>query len=247
MAAIIRNIINQAFQLPGIIGVDEVAEGTAAQLAVIKLNELIAQLNVQQLFPYSQRVLQFSPTASKQSYTIGTPYTVGDAPADIVEERPCFINRILYYPQGLSSPLNVQHLDLPDLLGARSTLNVSGTPNYFALNGSYPYAEILLDVAPVAGCTFQIVYNASIPPVTIASTLMTPPEYNDVLVTGLSRKLCALYQLPAETLQTVDILYQSALDVIKSSNGRNQVPTLDSMYGIGRESLYTYSARTDNY
>ena len=53
MSAIIRNIINQAYQLPGIISADEVADGTDSALALIKLNELLGQLNIDGLFPFS--------------------------------------------------------------------------------------------------------------------------------------------------------------------------------------------------
>lgn len=247
MSAIIRNIVNQAYQLPGIISDDEVADGSMSAMALIKLNELLAQLNIQQLFPYSQRVVSFTIPTIKNSYTIGIPLNIGDAPADIAEERPCYINRIYFYPSGLATPINVQHLELADLIGARSSMQVSGTPNYFAVNQTYPYSEILFDVKPNVGNLLQIVYNASIPSVTINSVLAIPPEYNDLLVTGLARKLCILKQMPAETLQSVDILYKDAVSMIKQSNGRNQIPTLDGLYGTGRESVFTYNAQTDNY
>lgn len=247
MSVIIRNTLNQSHQLLGLIAEDEVIDGASSAMALIKLNELLAQLNVQQLFPFSQKVVSYTVPTVQGSFTIGLPLNIGDPAADIAEERPCFINRVFFYPSGLSTPINVQHLDLPDLISSRSSMTSSGTPRFFALNNTYPYATIYFDVMPSPSNVLQFVYNSAVPQVNINSTLAVPPEYNDLLVSGLARKIAVLNQVPADTLQSVDILYKDAISIVKQSNGRNQIPTLDAMYGWGRESLYTYNAITSNY
>jgi hypothetical protein len=239
--AIIRNIVNQAFQLPGIIAADEVAEGTDTALAVIKLNELLAQLNTDALFPFSRKIVTYTIGASKDHYSIGIDNTVGATPADIVEERPIFINRILAYPSATAMPINVQQLDINDLLTRQLSADSSGLPAYFAVNPLYPYADIYFDVKPSARYVFKIIYNASIPEVTINSTLHIPPEYNDVLVTGLARQLCVLKQVDEGNISLVSALYKEAIDRITSANERNQLPILDSLYGGNRGTIYSYS------
>lgn len=237
MSAIIRDIINQAAQLPGIIAADEVLDGTDSALAIIKLNEILAQLNVDQLFPYSRKVVSYQIANPKLKYTMGVN---NPSSADIVEERPCFINRILFQYQNTSSPLNIQQLDLPDLLLRQSSVNAVGSPAYFAVNPLYPLVDLYFDCKPQAGSTISIVYNASIPTVTINDTLAIPPEYNSVLVTGLSRELCVLKQMPNETLANVDILYKTAISRVTANNSRNQLPVLD--LGGFNNNAYVYNA-----
>lgn len=238
MSAIIRNIINQAYQLPGIISADETADGTDTSLALIKLNELLAQLNVDQLFPYSRKIVSYAIASPKLKYTIGID---NPSTADIVDERPCFINRILYQSTATASPVNIQQLDIPDLLLRQRSVNAIGSPSYFAANPAYPLMDIVFDCKPQAGSVLQIVYNASIPQVTINDTLAIPPEYNNVLVTGLARMLCIMKQMPVETLSQIDVLFKEATNRVVTNNSRNQIPVLD-MGDYGGNNAYVYNA-----
>jgi len=231
--AIIRNIVNQAFQLPGIIAADEVAEGTDTALAVIKLNELLAQLNTEALFPFSRKIITHTVTQSKEKYTIGA------VDADIIDERPVFINRIMVFTSAASNPLNVQQLDISDLL-SRQLNTIQGLPSFFAVNPLYPLAEIYFDIKPLAGYLLRIVYNAAIPEVTIDSTLNIPHEYNDVLVTGLARKLCVLKQVDDGNTSLVSTLYKEAIGRVMAANERNQIPVLDSPFQ-SRGSILSYN------
>ena len=237
MSAIIRDIINQSAQLSGIIASDEVLDGTDSALAIIKLNEILAQLNVDQLFPYSRKVVSYQIANPKLKYSFGVD---NPSTADIVEERPCYINRILFQYQNTSSPLNVQQLDLPDLLLRQSSINAIGSPSCFAVNPLFPLVDLYFDCKPQAGSTISIVYNASIPTVTINDTLAIPPEYNSVLVTGLGRELCVLKQMPNETLTNVDVLYKAAINRVMANNARNQLPVLD--LGGYNNNAYVYNA-----
>ena len=240
MSAIIRNIVNQAYQLSGIISIDEEADGTDSAMAVIKLNELLAQLNVEQLFPYSRKIINYTITGAKPFYTIGTDLVLT---ADIAEERPCFINRMTYRYTSQSIPMCVQQIDLPDLLERQRSLGATGTPIYFATNPTYPLTEIYFDIIPTTGSILQIIYNAPIPQITINSTLAVPPEYNDVMVTGLARKLAVLKQMPVESITNIDLLWKEAISRVKDNNSRNQGPILDIQggYGLGNN-IFNFNA-----
>jgi hypothetical protein len=226
MSAIIRDVINQACQLANLIDQTEQASGTDSQIAVTQLNLLLTSLNVEQLFPYSCKIVSYPLVASLPSYTIG----ITTIPSMIVSERPSFIERIMYFSGANAQPLDLFQLALPDLLA--HTRTGSGTPRNFALNPSYPAAEIFFDLAPSvgSGASLKLIYNAAIPPVNINSVLEVPPEYNEVLICGLARKLCVTHSMPAELLQSVDILYKQAIERIFVGNSRNQVSTLD-LYG----------------
>jgi hypothetical protein len=225
MSAIIKDIVNQALQMANVIDSSEEASGTDAQQAVTLLNLTLSQLNTEQLFPYSCKVISYAIASPQQSYTIGQ----GVAPsAEIVAERPAFIERVLYFTSLGSQPRDLIQLALPDLLA--STRVGSSTPQGFAVNPLYPNAEIYFDIAPSAGSTIKVVYNAAIPTVTINSTLEVPPEYNEVLVTALARKVCVLQSMPEALTASINTLYQQALGRITLNNSRNQVSTL-SLYG----------------
>jgi hypothetical protein len=240
---IIKQVLSQAAQLSGIISVDEQLDGTLGAMALIKLNEILAQLNLDQLFPYSKKIVSYTPASQKLSYTIG----IANPVADIQEVRPAFINRILAYPGGSSTPFNVQQIALEDLL-SRQLPTSSSTPSGFAVNPSFPLAEIHLDVKPTQGMSFLIVYNAELPQMTINSQLEAPLEYTDVLVTALARKLAVLQQMPEETISLVNTLYNEAITRVRTANSRNQVPTLDAMYGADFQSnIMCFNAITTGY
>lgn len=241
MSAIVRNIVNQAYQLSGIISLDEVAEGNETAMAIIKLNELLAQLNTEQLFPYSRKVISYTVPTSKLIYTIGVAET-GVSTSDIVEQRPAFINRCFIYPSSSSNPMNIQQLDLPDLINRQLSMTSTGYPMFFAVNPSYPYTELHFDIMPSAGTILKLVYNTSVEQVTINTVLSIPMEYNDVLVTGLARKVAVLKQMPEETISLVNTLYNEAISRIVSLNQRTQIPTLDGMYGAGYDNILCFNA-----
>lgn len=239
MAANIRAIINQSHQLCGVIAADEVADGNDTNIALIKLNEIIAQLNVDQLFPYSRTIVEYNVIAEKWKHTMGIDTVAPIVVADIAYDRPSYVNRINYYSSVTSNPIEVLQLDLPDLLSKR-TQGV-GAPRYFAVNPAYPLAEVFFDMKPQAGSIIEIVYNKVLPTVTINDMLQIPPEYNEVLVTALARKVAVLKQMPTDIVQQMDTLYKESINQVMRSNSRNQVPVLDDLLGNPRSNRNIYN------
>lgn len=228
MSIVIRDAITQAYQLAGVYSSapGDVPDGDDTAIGVLQLNLLNTQLNVDQLFPFSREVVQVPVLSSNLSYTIG----LGTLPAaDFVYQRPAFINRILWYPSGNSAPLNVQQLDLPDLLYTRKSVSSMGAPNYFAFNPKFPNAEILFDIRPMTSGQLSLVYNTEIPLVTIDSVLQIPAEYADLMTTALARRLSVLKQMPPSIQGSCDVLYKTAVNRVKGSHSRYQVPTLENM------------------
>lgn len=223
----IRSIINQAFQAVNIIGSDEVVgetESNDAALAVLSLNQIIAQLNQQQLFPFSRDIIEFTFPTAKNKWLIGTG-------SEIDTLRPDFIQRIQFFSSTQSAPFNIQQLDLADLLNRSRPTTISGTPACFAYNPGYPNASLYFDVAPSAGSSIQCVVNLPIPAITINSELEIPPQYDDVLIMALARRVAIHKQLPGDTLERVDILYKECMLALQGGNSRNQIPTLQDFIG----------------
>jgi hypothetical protein len=233
MSIAVRQVINHAFQLAGVLDLDESADGSDGAAAVIILNELIGQLNIDQLLPFSQQVETYTVASTKNAYTIGTTGTT-----DIVADSPSFVERILYQTSSGSNPISIQGVDLPDLLSVARSQN-QGTPSCFAVNETYPNSTIYFDVALTGGTILTIIYNKSFPAYTINDTILAPPSYSDLFVTGTARKICVLKKMPAETLQSIDILWKEAKDRIKKNNGRRQTPMLNMGF---MENIFSYDA-----
>jgi len=221
--ALVKNLINQAYAQIRVIDDGEEADGLDAATGVTLLNQILAQANSDQLFPFFQVVLSYPIAVSGSNLTIGA----GIAPAaNIPALRPEFVNRVLYTAPGGSMPMTLNRLDVPDLLGRSST--VSGAhPQCFAYNAGYPNGTLMFD-HPLNGTgTLTIVYMQEIPAVTMDTDLTTvPPKYDDFLVCSLARRLAVRKARPPEIVANADSLYNSAKSFIVSSNGRSQVPTL---------------------
>lgn len=231
MSMSVNSIINQAYQLPGIISPEDEAEGTDAVNALMRLNQTISQLNTQQLLPWARRTIQVAGLPSALSYSMGTPEALPAAQPDIAASRPLFINRLLYFPNQNTMPMNIQQVDLPDLLFRRKSITATGSPMYFAVDGEYPYTNIAFDIIPQAGSQFQIIYNVPIPRLALGGTLVAPEEYEDLLVCALSRKLAVLKQMPSDTISMVETLYKEAITRVMTANARLQAPLLDDLAG----------------
>jgi hypothetical protein len=229
MSLSVQSLVTIAFQQPGIIQPEEELDGDNGILGVTLLNNIVAQLNVDQMFPFSRMVYDFVGYAPKNSYTIGIDLPAADIP--IV--RPAFVNRCLYFPTGNTMPMNVQQVDLPDLLYRRRTISAIGSPMYFAVDGGYPLTTLYFDIKPQQGSQFTFIMNKPIPEVGIDDTLMVPPEYSDILICALARRASVVRQMPTDTQANMEALYNEALQRIRTMNGRSQLPLLDDLTGSG--------------
>jgi hypothetical protein len=219
MAISIRTVINQALQEPGIIGWDDVADGDDAAMALSVLNQTLAQLNTEQLLPFSRRIVE-APVVGALDLTIGDT----DPASSIVAARPLFINRLYHRASASDAVVEVQARPVAQLIGMRPTSGTTGFPSYYAYNPTYPAGTIMLDVIPSTG-TLIIVYNAVLETLTSANaTPEWPGEYQELITMALARRLASRKQMPADTLANVDNLYKAALNRVKTLNGRTQVP-----------------------
>ena len=216
MSLDVTSAITQAYRLAGVIGNDESAEGDQPSTGLIQMNELIGQLNVDQMFPFSRVLKEFNITASQESYTIGL------GSADIDSQRPVFIQSIQYYPSTSSVSFPLQSLDINDLLSVRSVETAIGSPAYYSMVKDVPNSSIYFDIKPTGGSKLLITYNRELPQVDLGEQLSMPNEYNELVITGTSYQVGIMEQVSDSALMRVKGLYDSALARVKRSNGRSQ-------------------------
>lgn len=212
----IRAMIQESYQCAGVLDDLTAVEGNDANLGLVTLNEILAQLNIEQLFPFQQTVYEHAGVTSALSFTIG-------ATATIATERPSFINRIYYQYNPQTVPLNVAQMSMASVIGFRVPTG-TGRPCYFGYNPQYPDGLITFDVAPMAGSTIIIVYTKAIPQVTINDVVSIPIEYNELIKYALARKLAQRKMMPEGVIQNCDVMYKECKKRIETMNGRGQVP-----------------------
>jgi len=195
MGVNIKSVINQAYQMAGIVQNGKAANGTQTGIGEVALNQILAQLNEDQLFPYSRELIKYQIAASKEFYTIGD-----DVSADIVSPRPAFVNRIVYLYTNDSRPRDVQQQAFPDLIARRRSSSSTGTPYFYSVNPEYPLAKLYFDTKPSAGGHILIVYNKEIPEVSANTELQAPATYAQVMVTHLAVWVAKNDQMPQDTI-----------------------------------------------
>lgn len=222
----IRNIVTQAYVQSQLISAEfnDELDGVRADTAVQTLNQIVAQLNTSSLFPFTRKTFNFPVVTPQQSYTIGidhenTPPII----ADIITERPEFIEKLYYKANNLAYPIEIVQCNYSDLVGRIYSNNSIGMPNYFAIDSGYPLMSILFDLKPMAGAVLQLVYTEIIPTFTIDSVLPIDARYAPVLVYGLARHLSI--NQPPEILSGIDILYKENMTQLKNANMRARIPT----------------------
>lgn len=228
MATQIKSILSQAHQLAQITSREFSQEPTGTQYAMslIDLNNLVAQLNEDQLLPFSRKIVPYVIASAKESYSIGIDADDALNLADIPYDRPCFINSILLRTSSTAQPYKIRQISLVDLRERMSGTS-TGVPAFFAVDGEYPLTNIYFDIKPQAGYILEIIYNKSIPKFGLNDTLAMPPDFNDLLVCAVACRLTASANavLHDRLMQMKD----EAIERIKSANSRTQVPLQETI------------------
>jgi hypothetical protein len=120
-------------------------------------------------------------------------------------------------------------MDLPDLAYQRMSVTSIGAPTSFAVNPIYPNLEIHFNIKPISSGQLAIIYNTDVQTVVANDTMQIPAEFGDLLTCALARRLSVLKQMPGDIQASCDVLYKSALNRVKVSHARFQIPTLEGL------------------
>jgi hypothetical protein len=133
----IRNIITQAYVQSQLISAEfnDELDGVRAETAVQQLNQIVAQLNTAQLFPFTRKSYLYPVIASQNSYSIGIDHdNTIPLVADIQTEKPDYIERIYYKSIANASPIDIMQCDFGDLQGRMFSPTAMGLPNWYAMD-----------------------------------------------------------------------------------------------------------------
>lgn len=214
MAVPVRSIIVDAFRVIGDLNDATQLDGTRTVIGEQALNGVVAKLNLDNMFSFTQYNLEHTLLANTRSLSIGDdPLT----PADVTAQRPAFVKRVYYRTSSQGTPYEVPLLATQDIpMIARSSGTV-GTPAGCAYFSDYPNGRLEFDTDLAAGTRLTVCYNRAIPSVTINDQLQIPAEYLEALKMSLAYVLAVRYGKPIETVQLVKGLRAEFLDPIKAN------------------------------
>jgi len=211
----VRNIVVDAYKMVGDIGDQEALDGTRTVIGVQLLNDLVASLNLEGYFAFTQMNLEHIVTESKMEYTIGIP-NVAHPDVDIDAQRPSTIARMYVRDSSSSTPLEVTGVAPADIYRYHRSTGAS-TPTYYAYRSEYPLGVLSLDVMPTGGSILTVVYNKHIPVTDINDELEMPPEYESSLKFALAYIVAVRYGKPAEVISDMKMLRDESVKVIKAN------------------------------
>lgn len=230
-----NEIINDALQAAGIIGVGQIPLPENSQLALRQLNRMIGQWNRKRWLIYQLIDTAFTATGA-QSYTVGAGGNFNIARPDRLEYA---------YFRGITTSAPNQ-IDYPlQLLESRedySRISMKGLNSfgYFAFyDPAYPTGNLY--PWPILSNQYEIhiVTKAVLSTLAaLATTVSLPPEYEEALQWNLAFRLRPLFQMPPD--ETVTAMARSSLNTIRGANAQIARLTMPSaVTGGGVYNIYS--------
>lgn len=209
------DIINDALQAAGIIGVGQTPLAENTQLALRQLNRMIGQWNRKRWLVYHLVDTAFTATGAV-SYTVGTAGNFNIARPDRIEYA---------YFRGLNTAVPNQ-VDYPmQILEARedysriSLKRLNSFAYYVFYDSAYPTGNLYPWPLLSSQYEIHILTKAVLSTLaTLATTVLLPPEYEEAIQWNLAMRLRPLFQLPPDP--TVTELARSSLNTIRGANAQ---------------------------
>jgi hypothetical protein len=219
MSITVRNLISDGLVAIRVGSIGDPIDGDISNIAVNELNSAISMLNMDDYFLFQNTTLEFNPSASNYSYSIGLS-------GDIVSERPLRIMKA-YYAQSNTSVYNdnMFQIAVQDIYGKRNQLTSVSSPVYYAYDAGLPNGNIMFDSKPFPNSKITLVIKKSIPQVTINSVLDIPDEYEDALKWTMCETLAGRFGKPVELLSFCSKQASASLRRIKSIGRYNDPST----------------------
>ena len=226
--ATVRDICTQALQDLMVLGADQVMGESEANLALVKLNNLVDQWTSESLMLYSEVRTTWTISANDGSYTVGTGGNVNVA-------RPVYVDYVNFIDTSQDPDLEIPLVPLTDQAYAAIPQKAltSTLPGYFWYNLTYPTATLEIWPIPTSTTLQGAMYaRAQVGEFSALSTSISlPPGWRRCLVANLAIELAPAFERePSATL--VKIAAQSKA-TLKRSNIRLVDASLDAGALIG--------------
>lgn len=221
----VRDIIVEANRICGVIQDGEELDGVKTAVGEELLNELVANMNVQNFFA-SQQVIVRARGNGKLEMTIG-PHQYDedgnelppDQQPDIEAERPQNILELYAGTQQELMSGRLTQVALYDIPLFQVNFG-AGFPARFAYQSSYPLGKIVFDIPLSKSFTLAICYCKSFDEFHVNDELEIPREYQPALTWMLAELLCARYMLPTDVTARVKDFRDRFVNAIKRNYHR---------------------------
>lgn len=177
--------------------------GQQTTIALKLLNNLINNLNTEGFMSFS--VVDKVVTPNSDYVTIGDNGQIDDV-------RPSSI--LSSYVYDGTSWIQLDAVSYTDIIGYKE--NTVSRPYYYAYKADYPLAQVHFDCTP--NNQVKILYSKPIPTILLSeidTDLGIPPEYDTLLVSGLTWMISEFYKL--ETSEQAKNMYMVDRDAIKNT------------------------------
>jgi hypothetical protein len=212
-------IINDALQMSGVIGVGQTPLADNTSLGLRLLNQMVGQWNRKRWLIYRLVDTSFAMTGA-QSYTVGAGGNFNIARPDRLEAA-YFRQTALPPNEQVDYPLQI--LESREDYSRISLKQLNSFGYYIWYDANYPLGSVY--PWPILSNQYElhILTKAVLSTLaTLATSVALPPEYEAALLWNLAFRLRAAFQLPPD--ETVTAMAKDSLNVIRGANA--QIPRL---------------------
>lgn len=230
-----NDLVLDAMQAAGIIGIGQIPLAENSQLALRQLNRMIGQWNRKRWVVYHLVDTAFACTGA-QSYSVGPAQNFNIARPDRLESA--------FFRQTTTAPAN--QIDYPlTILESREDYNkialkrLTSFGYYIFYDSGYPYGTVypwplLTNQYELHITTKAVLSTLS----TLATTVVLPPEYESAIQWNLALLLRPMFQMPPD--ETVTQMAASSLNTIRGANAQIARLTMpNAVRGGGIYNIYS--------
>ena len=223
----VRDLLTKAFRFIRVLGVGEAMASDEADDALITLNSVIEQANIDKTLAYYQTSIVFTTIAAKVSYTIGPASTT----PDVVAPRPVEI---------LSGYSRRSNVDYPLFVGSKQdydriqykNIQVAGWEKTIYYEAAWPKGTVYLYQVPQDTSTeLHLATMAEVPVYsTLDDVVSLPPGYSFWLQCATGKRLAPEYGMPFTT--DMAAVFEDVQASIKRNNLKPTPIALTGLSGL---------------
>ena len=187
MSRTASDIITSAYKNSGVLGEGSTPSDNEVSDTLQELNNLIETLEGDGLWPYHKVVTTATLPASQSTYTVG----VG---GDIDISRPTDVSSVNIIVGSTTN--SVKLVDPLTFANLSRTADITGIPSFCVYRQTFPYGELELYPAPLAGYSVEILSDYTSDEYGLDTVIYLPKGYGPALQWLLAEVICDGSDLP---------------------------------------------------
>lgn len=230
----VRQVITSAYREAGMLGDSSPLDGERVNVGLEKLNELLAQLNLDSSFSANSIVAEIPVPAPKREYTLGE---AANSPDIVLSARPADVVSLYVRAGVAASPIRLRKVSISDVLEYSLPLGAQAIPSCFAFQSTFPNAIVRFNCDVQLGAVLSFVFYSQFKEVAFNDDLPLSGEYQTCVIYGLASRLAARYGRPQDVIGNLDALYREAKSNIAARNA-NRRPLRHAGYDGNEYNIY---------